>query len=202
MRGFYVVINSRKKQKIKQGKASQSDIGRSYFSSVHKKGLTGDIWAETRTMRRKQPHRDAREGWEWEGEVPAAHCMESGFHSKYNGNSLESLKQKGDRTWLTVFKRLLHQNCSGFYYYYWRIIALKNFVVLCQTSAKSVTGKHSLPTTQEKTLHMDITRWSTPKSDWVYSLQPKMEKLYTVSKNKTGSWLWLRFWTPYCQIQT
>ena len=26
-----------------------------------------------------------------------------------------------------------------------------------------------------------------------------MEKLYTVSKNKTGSWLWLRSWTPYCQ---
>ena len=33
-------------------------------------------------------------------------------------------------------KRLLHQNCSGIYYsyYYWRIIALQNFVVLCQTS--------------------------------------------------------------------
>ena len=27
-------------------------------------------------------------------------------------------------------------------------------------------------TTQDKTLHMDITRWSTPKSDWLYSLQP------------------------------
>ena len=26
-------------------------------------------------------------------------------------------------------------------------------------------NKHSLPTTQEKTLYMDITRWSTPKSD-------------------------------------
>ena len=26
--------------------------------------------------------------------------------------------------------------------------------------------KHPLPTTQEKTLHMHITRWSTPKSDW------------------------------------
>ena len=35
-----------------------------------------------------------------------------------------------------------------------------------------------------------------------YSLQPKMEKLYTVSKNKTGSWLWLRSWTLYWQIQT
>ena len=63
-------------------------------------------------------------------------------------------------------------------------------------------SKHSLPTKQEKTLHMDITRWSTPKSDWLYSLQPKIEKLYTFSKNKTGSWLWLRSWTPYCQIQT
>ena len=26
-------------------------------------------------------------------------------------------------------------------------------------------SKHPLPTTQEKTLHRDITRWSTPKSD-------------------------------------
>ena len=24
-------------------------------------------------------------------------------------------------------------------------------------------SKHSLPTTQERTLHMDITKWSTPK---------------------------------------
>ena len=35
-------------------------------------------------------------------------------------------------------------------------------------------SKHPLPTTQEKTLHMDITRWSTLKSDWLYSLQPKI----------------------------
>ena len=63
-------------------------------------------------------------------------------------------------------------------------------------------SKHPLPTTQEKTLHMDITRWSTPRSDWFCSLQPKMEKLYTVNKNKTRSWLWLRSWTPYYQIQT
>ena len=58
-------------------------------------------------------------------------------------------------------------------------------------------SKHTLPTTQEKTLHMDITRWSTPNS-----LQPKMEKLYTVSRNKTGIWLSLRWWLPHCQIQT
>ena len=62
--------------------------------------------------------------------------------------------------------------------------------------------KHPLPTAQEQILHMDITRWSTLKSDWLYSLQPKMEKLYTVSKNKTRSWLWLGSWILYCQIQT
>ena len=49
-------------------------------------------------------------------------------------------------------------------------------------------GKQLLPTTQETALHMDVTRWSTLKSAWLYSLQPKMDKLYTVSKNKTGSW--------------
>ena len=34
---------------------------------------------------------------------------------------------------------------------------------------------------------MDITRWSTSKSDWLYSLQPKMVKLYTVSKARLGA---------------
>ena len=51
-------------------------------------------------------------------------------------------------------------------------------------------------------------RWSGIPISWrifhslLWSTQPKMENLYTVSKNKTGSWLWLRSWTPYCQIQT
>ena len=66
----------------------------------------------------------------------------------------------------------------------WRLIVLPR--------GRTGHSKHPLPTTQEKTLHMDITRWSTPKSDWLYSLQPKMEKLYTARKNNTGSWLWLR----------
>ena len=48
-------------------------------------------------------------------------------------------------------------------------------------------SKHPLPTTREKTLHMDIIRWSTLKSDWLYRLQPKMEKLYTASKTRLGA---------------
>ena len=64
-------------------------------------------------------------------------------------------------------------------------------------------SKYPLPTTQEMTLHtgMDITRESL-KSDWLCCLQPKMEeKHYTVRKNKTWSWLWLRSWAPYCKIK-
>ena len=45
-------------------------------------------------------------------------------------------------------------------------------------------SKHPLPTTQKKTLHMDITRWSTPKSNWLYSLLPKIEKFYKISKKQ------------------
>ena len=48
---------------------------------------------------------------------------------------------------------------------------------------------------------MDITKWSILKSDWLYSLQPKMEKLFTVSQNKTWSWLWLWSSAPYCKMQ-
>ena len=28
------------------------------------------------------------------------------------------------------------------------------------------------------------------------------KEVYTVTKNKTGCWLWLRSWIPYCKIQT
>ena len=48
---------------------------------------------------------------------------------------------------------------------------------------------------------MAIARWSVPKTDQLYSLQPKMAKLYTINTNKALSWLWLRSQTPYCKIQ-
>ena len=49
--------------------------------------------------------------------------------------------------------------------------------------------------------------WTSPEGqrwnqiDYILCNQ-RWEKLYTVSKSKTRSWLWLRSWTPYCQIQT
>ena len=54
---------------------------------------------------------------------------------------------------------------------------------------RELTGhsKQPLPTTQKKTLRMDITRWPIPKSDWLYSLQPKIEKLYTANKTRQGA---------------
>ena len=49
-------------------------------------------------------------------------------------------------------------------------------------------SKHPLPTTQENTLHMDITRWSTPKSDWLYSLLPKMENSQQKDSQQKQGW--------------
>ena len=39
----------------------------------------------------------------------------------------------------------------------------QRLIEFCQENALVIAN--TLPTTQEKTLHMDITRWSTPKSD-------------------------------------
>ena len=33
---------------------------------------------------------------------------------------------------------------------------------------------------------MGINKWSIPKSDWLYSLQPKIENSYTVRKKRPG----------------
>ena len=49
-------------------------------------------------------------------------------------------------------------------------------------------SEHPLPTTQKKTLHMDITRWPTLKSDWLYSLQKNIgEALYSQKKTIPGA---------------
>ena len=71
----------------------------------------------------------------------------------------------------------------------------QRLIAFCQENALVIAN--NLFQQHKRRLHMDITKWSIPISDWLYSLWPKMEKLSTVSKNKTG-WSW----TPYCQIQT
>ena len=47
--------------------------------------------------------------------------------------------------------------------------------------------KHPLSTTQEKTLHMDIIRWSTPKSSWVYSLSKRCRSSIQSAKTRLGT---------------
>ena len=62
--------------------------------------------------------------------------------------------------------------------------AKANRVLLRECTGHS---KHPLPTTQEKTLHMDITRWSTPKSDWLYSLQQRWRSSIQSAKTRPGA---------------
>ena len=48
-------------------------------------------------------------------------------------------------------------------------------------------SKHPLPTTQENTLHMDITRWSTLKSDWLYSCSQRGRSSTEPAKTRLGA---------------
>ena len=147
---------------------------------------------------------------------------------QYHSNPSLCAKQEGQRSWSWTLlwrpTRPFRTNTQKRYSFHYRELECKNRKSRNTCSNRQIWpwnmewsrakanrilprehpghSKHPLSTTQEKTLHMDITRWSTPKLDWLYSLQLKMEKFYTVSKNKTGSWLWLRSWTLYCWIQT
>ena len=76
----------------------------------------------------------------------------------------------------------------------------QRLIEFCQEN--SLVIANTLFQQHKRRLHMAITSWSILKSDWLYSLHPKMEKLYAVSKNNTRSWLWLKSWIPYCKIQT
>ena len=54
---------------------------------------------------------------------------------------------------------------------------------------RKLTGhsKHPLPTTQENTLHMDITRWSTPKSDSLYLCSQRWRSSIQSAKTRLGT---------------
>ena len=57
-------------------------------------------------------------------------------------------------------------------------------------------SKHLLPTTWDDSTY-GHHRIVNTKIRLIIDFQPNMEKLYTVNKNKTRSWLWLRSWTPW-----
>ena len=54
------------------------------------------------------------------------------------------------------------------------------------TRERTGHSKDFLPTTHEMTLHMDITKWSILKSDWIYSLQPRWRSSIQLAKTRWG----------------
>ena len=69
----------------------------------------------------------------------------------------------------------------------------------CQENALAIANTSS---NTEKTLHLDITRWPIPKTNWLYSLQPKMEQLYVVSKKKDQEMTVAQIMNSLLEIQT
>ena len=62
----------------------------------------------------------------------------------------------------------------------------QRIIEFCQENKYTSHRKHLLLMTQERTLYMNITRRSTPKSDGLYSLQPKMESSIQSAKTRPG----------------
>ena len=61
-------------------------------------------------------------------------------------------------------------------------------------------SKHPFPTTQDNSTHGYHQMVNTKIRVIIFFGADYGEALYG-QQNKTGSWLWLRLWAPYCKIQ-
>ena len=61
-------------------------------------------------------------------------------------------------------------------------------------------SKHPLLTHKRNSTH-GLHQMVNSKIRLIILCSGRWEKLYTVSKYKTRSWLWPRSWTPFCKIQ-
>ena len=104
-----------------------------------------------------------------------SHALNLGWHVLFNQRELEGKSRKSRDTWNNRQVWLWSTKWSR---------AKANRVLPREGTGHS---KHTFLTTQQTSLHMDIIRWSIRKSDWLHSLQLKMEKFYTISK-KTRLW--------------
>ena len=73
-------------------------------------------------------------------------------------------------------------------------------IEFCQENALVIAKPSSNNTTEDST-HGHHQMVNTEIKLIIFFATKDGGVLY-ISKNKTGSWLWLRSWTPYCQIQT
>ena len=61
----------------------------------------------------------------------------------------------------------------------------QRLIEFCQENALVIAN--TLFQQHKRRPHMDITRWSTPKSDWLYSLQPRWRSSIQSAKTRPGA---------------
>ena len=132
-----------------------------------------------------------RRSWSWMVLWRLARHFRTNTQKRYpfHYRRLECKSRKSRNTWVTGKFGLGVWNEAG-----------QRLIEFCQENAL-VIANTLFQQTREDSTHGHHQMVNT-KIRLIIFLQPKMEKLYTVNKNKTRSWLWLRSWTPYYQIQT
>ena len=118
------------------------------------------------------PSSNAEAEVEWRLRRPFRTNTQKRCPSHYRG--LECKSRKSRNTWTNRKIWPWSQNEAG-----------QRLIEFCQENTLVIAN--TLFQQHKRRLHMDITRWSTLKSDWLYHLQPKMEKLYTLSKTRLGA---------------
>ena len=103
-----------------------------------------------------------------------SHALNLGWHVLFNQRELEGKSRKSRDTW------------NNRQVWLWSTKWIRTKINRVLPREGTGHSKYPLPTTQETTLHMDITRWSVPRSDWLYSLQLKMDKFYIARKTRPG----------------
>ena len=113
----------------------------------------------------------------------------------FSHRGLECRSRKSGDTWRYSKFGLGVQNEAG-----------QRLIEFCWELTGHSKQQHKRQLQQHKRHKRQLYPWASLDGQnwnhWLYSLQPKMEKLYIVSKHKTMSWQWLRSWTPHCKIQT
>ena len=125
-------------------------------------------------------------GYRWSPKKPSRTNTKKRYPFHYRG--LECKRGKSRNTWSN--RQIWPWNTE------WSRARLIEF---CQENARVIAN--TLFQQHKRRLYTWISSDGQCQNEMDYTLQPKMEKLSTVRKNKSRSWLWLRSWTPIAKFR-
>ena len=83
--------------------------------------------------------------------------------------------------------KMLRNTCSNRQIWPWNTDLSRSKALSVLPIEHTGHSKHTLPKTQKQTLYMAITRWSIPKSDWLYFCSQRWRSSVQSAKTRPGA---------------